>query len=169
MIDVSSKHIESLIEGSWHPDTLEYYEQEEEFYRLDFSNEKDVSYAIKKWLSMKWFSIQSKIQYKEDLRYCITAKKWVLGNVFMNNLNGNTSILTNPNIKSEYWNDWDNWDNEEKNYFNFLLILWNEWFNEPFVSAELSNYRERTDREFVEFPHMPELWKEARYIESQWR
>ncbi len=162
MIDVSPEHIERLIDGSWNPDTLEYYQQEDDFYSLDFSNKKDVFYAIKKWLSVEWHSDQCKIQFQEDLRYCITSKKWVIGNAFLNNLEGNTSFLENPNIKSIYW---DNWDNEEKNYFYFLLMLWNEWFSEPFVPAELPMYKERIDREFVEFPHMPELWGKAKYKE----
>ncbi len=48
-------------------------------------------------------------------------------------------------------------------FFNFLLILWDEWFHEPFIPANLSQYRERIDREFVEFPHMPELWGKPKY------
>jgi hypothetical protein len=144
---------------------LEYYQQEDEFYSLDFSNENDVFYAIKKWLSVKWPSTQAMLQYKEDLRYCITLKKWVTGNAFLNNIEGNTSFLENPNIKSTYWASWDSWDNEEKNYFNFLLMLWSEWFNDSFMPAELQIYRERVDRKFIEFPHMPELWGKAIYKE----
>ncbi|WP_373359053.1 hypothetical protein ACEN3H_08690 [Acinetobacter lactucae] len=164
MIDVSPEHIERIIEGAWHPDTVEFYNFENEFYCLDFSKEEDARYAINKWLSIdKWHSIESMLQHKEDLRYCITKKKYPLGNVDLNNLDGDATHVQKPNISNEYWDSWDGWDSWDKNFFNFLLILWDEWFHEPFIPANLSQYRERIDREFVEFPHMPELWRKPKY------
>ncbi|MCE7531223.1 hypothetical protein [Acinetobacter nosocomialis] len=164
MIDVSPEHIERIIEEAWHPDTVEFYNFENEFYRLDFSKEEDARYAINKWLSIdKWHSIESMLQHKEDLRYCITKKKYPLGNVDLNNLDGDATHVQKPNISNEYWDSWGAWDSWDKNFFNFLLILWDEWFHEPFIPANLSQYRERIDREFVEFPHMPELWGKPKY------
>ena len=166
MIDVSVEHIERMIEGAWHPDTVEYYNFEDEFYNLDFSNEKDVRYAINKWLKVgEWRSEQEKNQYQADLKYCITKKRYPLGNVDLNNLDGDASHVHKPNIHNQYWDNWDNWDNWDKNFFNFLLFLWSEWFDEPFVPADLSQYRERIDRKFVTCPWMPELWGEPEYKE----
>lgn len=91
MIDVSPEHIRSMIEAVWNPDALEYYQQDEEFFGLDFSNQEDIRYAINKWLSMKeWRSNQIREQYKEDLRYCITKKKYPIGGytVDPNNMDG---------------------------------------------------------------------------------
>ena len=51
----------------------------------------------------------------------------------------------------------------DKAFNQFLLWLWDEWFHEPFTPAELSNYRTRTDFEFVNFPHVPEMWKMPKY------
>ncbi|MEB5477664.1 hypothetical protein [Acinetobacter pollinis] len=161
MIDVSPQHIENLIESCWHPDVLEYYKDENEFYSLDFSNINHIEYAINKWLGVsKWRSLEEEKQYKEDLRYCITKKKWVLGNAFLNKIDNTLPNLRKPVIDNKYWNDWDN---DEKNFFLLLLMLWEKWFNEPFSPADLSQYRERIDEEFVNFPHMPEFWNEAKY------
>jgi len=51
-------------------------------------------------------------------------------------------------------------------YKRFLLILWDERYHEKFEPANLSEYRVRTDFEFVNFPHVPEMWKQAQYAEN---
>lgn len=143
-----------IIENSWHQDTLEYYGEYDDFYSLDFTREKDIRYAINRWLSIRWEDTLYKNLIKENLRYMIMTYDFGSGYVWLPNIDND---LETPNIARENHAEW------ERLYKNFLLILWDEWFHEPFVEADLSNYRIRVDDEFVRFPHMPELWKNPIY------
>ena len=45
-IDVNKDIVMKMIENSWYQDTLEYYGEYDDFYSLDFTQDKDVRYAI---------------------------------------------------------------------------------------------------------------------------
>lgn len=152
MFDINPEIIERSLESVWHSETLEHYQDDKEYYALDFSKEEDVRFAIKKWLnnedinSCSWRKSEKPI-YKESLRYAITKDGYLNADVWL------------PGI-DDIEGDFEQFKNL---YKNLLLILWDEWFHEPFVEADLSNYKVRVDNEFVRFPHMPELWKEPIY------
>lgn len=145
MIDVSLQHISKAIDGAFDSTKLEYYDDFDEFSSLNLIETQDAIYAIRKWLKGQWRSEQQRKQYQESLRYCLTTKKippytaWLAG------------------IDDVDINLW------EKYLFDFLHILWQEWFDEPFTPADLTNYKERIDFEFVNHPWMPEVWKEPIY------
>ena len=46
MFDVNPKIISQTLESCWRQDTLEHYQEDEEYFALDFSKEKDARYAI---------------------------------------------------------------------------------------------------------------------------
>lgn len=149
MTDVSLEHISQLIDSAFDGTKLEYYGDFDEFSSLNLIKTQDAIYAIRKWLSIgAWRSEQERSQYQESLRYCLTTKKippytaWLAG--------------------IDDVGDMSLW---EKHLFDFLYILWQEWFDEPFTPANLTNYRERIDLEFVNHPWMPEAWKEPKYHE----
>lgn len=146
MFDVNPEIIERALEGVWHSETLEHYQEEDVYYSLDLSSEKDARYAINRWLLVGWRNNEKPI-YKEGLRYAITKDGYLNADVWL------------PGI-DDIGEDFEQFKNL---YKNFLLILWDEWFHEPFVEADLSNYKVRVDNEFIRFPHMPELWKELIY------
>ena len=95
--------------------------------------------------------------YKESLRYAITKDGCLHANIFLPNIDNEFET------PDEYKKDLNQW---KALYKKFLLILWDEWFHEPFIPANLADYRVRTDAEFINFPHMPEMWKEAKYAEN---
>ena len=153
MFDVNPEIIERALEGAWHSETLEHYQEEDEYYSLDLSSEKDARYAINRWLLVGWRNNEKPI-YKESLRYAITKDGYLNADVWLPGIDYvPVEGVHNETHSQEF----------DRLYKNFLLILWDEWFNEPFVEADLSNYRVRIDDEFVRFPHMPELWKEPIY------
>lgn len=153
-IDVNKDIVMRVIENSWYQDTLEYYDEYDDFYSLDFTQEKDIRYAIKRWLSMEWENTLYQNLMKENLRYMIMTNDFGSGYIWLPNIDDDPKT---PNIAREDYSEW------ERLYKNFLLILWDEWFQEPFVETDLSNYRVRIDDEFIRFPHMPELWKNPIY------
>lgn len=153
-IDVNKDIVMKMIENSWYQDTLEYYGEYDDFYSLDFTQDKDVRYAINRWLSMGWKNTLYQNLMKESLRYMIMTNDFGSGYVWLPNIDNDPET---PNIAREDYSEW------ERLYKKFLLILWDEWFYEPFIEADLSNYKVRIDDEFVRFPHMPELWKEPIY------
>ena len=159
MIEVNPNIIAIALRNQWHSDTLEHYQEEDEYYSLDFTNEKDVRYAIKKWLTggLGWRNNLEESIYKESLRYVITKDGYLDADIWLPNID---NAPETPNTPREDLNQW------KVLYKKFLLILWDEWFHEPFVPANLRNYRVRTDFEFVNFPHVPEMWKQAQYAEN---
>nr|WP_309597028.1 hypothetical protein [Moraxella osloensis] len=156
MIEINPNIIAIALRNQWHSETLEHY-QEDEYYSLDFTNETDIRYAINKWLSIGWHNEIEKNIYKESLRYAITKDGYLDADVWLPNID---NAPETPNTPREDLNQW------KVLYKKFLLILWDEWFHEPFVPANLRNYRVRTDFEFVNFPHVPEMWKQAQYAEN---
>lgn len=154
MIDVNKRIVMCMLEGVWEQNTLEHYGEYDDFYSLDFMQEKDMRYAINRWLSIEWENALHKNLIKENLRYMIMTDNFGSGYVWLPNID---NAPATPNTSRGNYEEW------KRLYKNFLLILWDEWFHEPFVEADLSNYRVRVDNEFVWFPHMPELWKEPIY------
>lgn len=159
MFDVNPEIIERTLESAWHSETLEHYQEDEEYYSLDFSKEEDVRFAIRKWLkvedkdSINWRN-NEKLIYKESLRYVITKYGYLNADVWLPSIDYIPIEGIHTEIHAQEF---------ERLYRNFLLILWDEWFNEPFIEANLSHYRVRIDREFILFPHMPELWNKPIY------
>ena len=151
MIDVNPEIISRAFEIQWLSDTLEHYGEDEEYYALDLSKEKDARFAIRKWLARGWRNQERSI-YKESLRYLITLKGKDLSGKYLDGNYNLSGIDDKPTIE-EF----------DKAFNQFLLWLWDEWFHEPFTPAELSNYRTRTDFEFVNFPHVPEMCKMPKY------
>lgn len=73
MFDVNPKIISQTLESCWRQDTLEHYQEDEEYFALDFSKEKDARHAIRKWLKQSdWSDTPRKNLYRETLRYIIT-------------------------------------------------------------------------------------------------
>jgi len=159
MIDVNPEIVAKSLRSAWHSETLEHYQEEDEYYSLDFTNEKDVRYAIKKWLTggPGWRNKSEESVYKESLRYAITKNGYLDADVWLPNID---NAPETPNTPREDLNEW------KALYKRFLLILWDERYHEKFEPANLSEYRVRTDFEFVNFPHVPEMWKQAQYAES---
>ncbi|WP_147285091.1 hypothetical protein [Moraxella ovis] len=116
-----------------------------------------MKFAIKKWLKngdgRSWRNNEKPI-YKEGLRYAITKDGYLNADVWLPGIDYVPIEGVHNETHSQEF---------DRLYKNFLLILWGKWFNEPFVEADLSNYRVRIDDEFVRFPHMPKLWKESIY------
>jgi hypothetical protein len=152
MIDINLRHVDIAF-GNFHPDTAEHFGYYEEMKLLDLSNETQARQAIKKWVLVKpmtdWDESE-KFQLKEALRYCISAgvaqgSYWRPGIDDIKNFRSAIAFLT----LFDYW-------------------VWSELFSEPFVPADLSQYRQRVDSNFVQFPHKPELWGRAEYKDWDW-
>lgn len=146
MIDYSPKHIAALF-LSLKDDTLEFFlspEEYDSYYALDMRNKKDALMVIHKWLmpvDELWKTTQVLSLLKESLRHILTKKMILPVDVWL------------PGIDDVD----DLYDYHE--YESFLLLLWEELFHEPFFPADVRLYRERIDRNFVCFPHMPEMWE----------
>lgn len=157
MIDISIAHADRIM-ISFHPDFAEHYGYEEELNSLDLRNEAHALYAINKWIKPNFKQIKSSdyiFQVKEAMRFCITSNKpfyshWIPGidNIL---LKGSQMTLSD-------------WEEHDRNRQNFQLLIWKELFpDDPFHEADLTQYRQRVDRNFVDFPHMPEKWGEPEY------
>ena len=151
MIEYTSYHI-ALLFGDFHDDALEHYlssEEYNEYYDSDFRNTDTALYWLEKLVgSIETYNAEYRGYnlYKESLRQIITSNGVILIDACF------------PGI--EYIEDMDEW---RKTYQQFLFVLWDYLFDEEYQPADLSQYRQRIDYEFVHFPHRPELWKEAKY------
>ncbi len=157
MIDISLMHAEQCV-GGFKEDWLEYKGWDKEFYALDLADQRQALYAIRKWLSpgkdarypeSGWYRV------KEACRYCLTkdipfGDVWLPGisDLYTGNGGGGTSDVAKGEQLSRA----------------FHLLLWAEMFpDDPYRPADLGQYRQRVDENFVRFPHMPELWGEPEY------
>ncbi len=191
MIDVSPDHIGDLLDSRFLQDVIEHYCEEEEFESLDFSCESDARYAIRRWIgnepkflpeeskysfninlnSNMWSSKQHKKLFKESLRYVLTKKLIVSGAQLPGidfNIKGapkEFNAWTESHDKNWIWTE-RHCKNAENAHHRFLMLLWDEWFDEPFTPADLDLYRERVDRNFISFPFNPDCWGDAEYKES---
>ena len=153
MIDISTHHAEWPMRG-FQEDWLEYKCYDKEFYALDLKDKYQALYAIRKWLTNErdpHWSPAGVFQIREACRYCLTSGLgWA--NVWLPGIDGDADFKQHS---AEHW---------RQEMHKFYLLLWAELFPEtPFEPADLSQYRQRVDRNFVQFPHMPETWGDAEY------
>lgn len=144
-LEYSPYHVSNLLfaltDGS-----LEHHlkEEYEDYYDADFKDEEQLS----KWLHRLLYKIDKETNqgyelYKTSLRKIIHSNETVPIDIYL------------PGI--EEVDDW------YIVYNRFLLNLWSYLFDEDYVAIDGLKYIERIDEEFVNFPHMPELWKTPRY------
>lgn len=155
MIDINLAHAARMTAGL-HEDWLEYKGWDKEVYSLDFSNRDQALYAINKWLLSEGHQNNKvhelyEYQIKEACRYCLT-KVLAWGSVY---LPGIDTDINSKEFSIELW---------KLEMQKFYLLLWGELFpDDPYKPADLSQYRQRVDFNFVHFPHMPETWGEPEY------
>lgn len=154
MIDISMAHAD--LTYAFHSDTVEHYGYADEYYSLDLTDENQALYAIRKWVvtdHMRDYYLKAEYQIKEAMRYCITEGRY-MGDYWLSGIDG-LRVDDNDEKRMERW---------ILNMRTFFLLLWKELFpNDPFHEADITQYRQRVDRNFVDFPHMPEKWGEPEY------
>lgn len=154
MIDISMAHAD--LTYAFHSDTVEHYGYADEYYSLDLTDENQALYAIRKWVvtdHMRDYYLKAEYQIKEAMRYCITEGRY-MGDYWLSGIDG-LRVDDNDEERMERW---------ILNMRAFFLLLWKELFpNDPFHEADITQYRQRVDRNFVHFPHMPETWGEPEY------
>jgi hypothetical protein len=153
MIDINLNHAAQCVNG-FEEDWLQYKGWHTEFYALDLTDREQALYAIRKWLIANTNAVYpeaGRYQWKEACRYCLT-KELGWANVWLPGIDGDASFKPH---------DMEHWKREMQ---KFYLLLWSELFpDDPFRPADLSQYRQRVDVNFANFPHMPELWGEPEY------
>lgn len=134
----------------------EHYQYDSELYALDFTVEDQALYAIRKWLlrSLNPHFKETETgrrQKKEACRYCLTKERaWA--NVWLPGIDGDASSKPHS---MEHW---------KREMQRFYLLLWSELFpDDPYKPADVGQYRQRVDQNFVNFPHMPETWGAPEY------
>ena len=144
-LEYSPYHVANLL-FALTDDSLEHHlkEEYEDYYDADFKDEEQLS----KWLHRLLYKIDKETNqgyelYKTSLRKIIYSNESVPIDIYL------------PGIEEV-----DNW---YVAYNKFLLNLWSYLFDEDYVAIDGLTYIERIDEEFVNFPHMPELWKTPRY------
>lgn len=135
---------------------MEYFGDEQEIMALDFKVEVQALYAIRKWIipsppPPNWKETPTgRYQRKEACRYLLT-KNIAFSGVWLPGIEGTDH---SPEAMEIY--------NRESQAFH--LLLWSELFpGEPYVPADLSQYRQRVDHEFAWFPDFPEKWGVPEY------
>ena len=153
MIDICLNHAAWPMRG-FQEDWLEYKGWDKEFYALDLTQKEQAIYAIQKWLTNEkdesWPEVGT-FQIKEACRYCLTKERaWA--NVWLPGIDGDASSKPHS---MEHW---------KREMQRFNLLLWSELFpDDPYKPADLGQYRQRVDQNFVNFPHMPETWGTPEY------
>lgn len=150
MIELTPDEARCHLLGMFDIDTAEHYGYYDELFALDFKKKEDAVYAIKKWLKplidersvTRPFSPKRE---KEGLRRLITLNR-----------------LPASRHDMPGWEDipMDEFDIHAN---NFMLWLWETLYEQPFVEADLSEYRIRVDESFVQNPNNPERWGEPEY------
>lgn len=153
MIELNLKFVEDML-SAFDADTAEYYGYDEELWSLDFRKKSDVIYAVNKWIRPNILRVKEKypmiyLYAKEGLRYLFTL--------------GETPELRNDLPSMGYPNLDMTMDEYKIALKNFMPWYWEALFDEPFVAADLSQYRVRIDKNFVDYPNNPELWGEPEY------
>lgn len=145
VLEYSPYHVANLL-FALTDDSLENHlkDEYEDYYDADFKDEEQLS----KWLHKLLYKIDKERNqgyelYKTSLRKIIHSNETVPIDIYL------------PGI--EEVDDW------HVTYNKFLLNLWSYLFDEDYVAIDGLTYIERIDEEFVNFPHMPELWKTPRY------
>ena len=149
MIDISLNHAEQIM-FPFAEDSAEHYQYDQELFALDFRVTEQALYAIRKWLLPLGFGPIGAYQVKEVCRYLLTKNK-AFGGVWLPGIEGTDH---SPEAMKTY--------NRECQAFH--LLLWGELFpEEPYVAADLSQYRQRVDRGFECFPDHPQKWGTPAY------
>lgn len=155
MIDINLDHAARCVAG-FEEDWLEYKGWDQEFYALDLTDDQQALYAIRNWLlpsrNPHFKETETgRIQKKEACRYCLTKERaWA--NVWLPGIDGDAHFSPKS---MEHW---------KREMQRFYLLLWSELFpDDPYKPADLSQYRQRVDQNFVNFPHMPETWAQPEY------
>ncbi|MGP4733954.1 MULTISPECIES: hypothetical protein [unclassified Psychrobacter] len=145
VLEYSPYHVANLL-FALTDDSLEHHlkEEYEDYYDADFKDQEQ----LLKWLNRLLYKIDKETNqgyklYKTSLRKIIHSNETVPIDIYL------------PGI--EEVDDW------YVAYNKFLLNLWSYLFDEDYVAIDGLTYIERIDEEFVNFPHMPELWKTPRY------
>ena len=145
VLEYSPYHVSNLL-FALTDDSLEHHlkEEYEDYYDADFKDEEQ----LLKWLNRLLYKIDKETNqgyklYKTSLRKIIHSNETVPIDIYL------------PGIEEA-----DDW---YVAYNKFLLNLWSYLFDEDYVAIDGLTYIERIDEEFVNFPHMPELWKTPRY------
>ncbi len=145
VLEYSPYHVANLL-FALTDDSLEHHlkEEYEDYYDADFKDQEQ----LLKWLNRLLYKIDKETNqgyelYKTSLRKIIYSNETVPIDIYL------------PGI--EEVDDW------HVAYNKFLLNLWSYLFDEDYVALDGLTYIERIDEEFVNFPHMPELWKTPRY------
>lgn len=145
VLEYSPYHVSNLLFALTDA-SLEHHlkEEYEDYYGADFKDEEQ----LLKWLNRLLYKIDKETNqgyklYKTSLRKIIHSNETVPIDIYL------------PGI--EEVDDW------YVAYNKFLLNLWSYLFDEDYVAIDGLTYIERIDEEFVNFPHMPELWKTPRY------
>lgn len=155
MIDISLNHA-AMIMTPLEEEFAEHYKYDAELYSLDFTIKKQALYAIRKWLlpSRNPHFKETETgqnQKKEACRYCLT-KELGWANVWLPGIDGDANF---KQYSMEHW---------KREMQKFYLLLWSDLFpDDPYQPADLSQYRQRVDQNFVNFPHMPETWGTPEY------
>jgi hypothetical protein len=155
MIDINLHHA-AMVMTPFDEEVAEHYQYEAELIALDLTDRDQALYAIRKWLLNSVNTnfkdtLTGRFQRREACRYCLT-KELGWANVWLPGIDGDVNFKQHS---MEHW---------VREMQKFYLLLWNELFpDDPFQPADLTQYRQRVDTNFVNFPHMPELWGDPVY------
>jgi hypothetical protein len=157
MIDINLHHADLVL---WPIDqeVAEHHRYLEELNGLDFTKKEHALYAIRKWLipdSVTSWSTTGLYQRKEAIRYCF-SKGLIYGKVWLPVI---SDIATGHGQTGGVGDMEKGW----RLFTEFHFFLWSELFKEPFVPADLGQYRQRVDHYFMACPDAPELWGTPEY------
>lgn len=155
MIDINLHHAQ-LVMWPINEEVAEHYSYLEELNSLDFKDQGQALYAIREWLlpNRGWSEMGAFLR-KEACRYCLT-KGIDFGNVWLPGIADSVASLDNLQSMQIY----------ARESTRFHLLLWNELFpNDPYVPADLRQYRQRVDHKFVACPDAPQDWGAPLYEE----
>lgn len=157
MIELTPNQARCNLLSVFDTDDAEHYGYYDELFALDFKKKEDAVYAIKKWLKplIDEETINKPVYYrnvKEGLRRLITLNRMPASRHAM------------PGFDFSDGMTMDAYPEAAK---NFMLWLWETLYEEPFVEADLSEYRIRVDESFVNNPNNPERWGEPEYAADE--
>ncbi len=151
MIDINLRHADSVL-TPFNDEVAEHYRYDKELNALDFKDEAQALYAIRKWIlpDRRWTDIGRHLR-KEACRFCLTKGRSFGYNIWLPGIDGDAQY-------NQY--SMELYDRESP---KFYLLLWNEVFQETYVKADLKQYRQRVDVGFENFPSVPTEWGEPEY------
>lgn len=157
MIELTPDEARCHLLGMFDIDTAEHYGYYDELFALDFKKKEDAVYAIRKWLkplidersTTRPFSPKRE---KEGLRRLITLNRMPASRHAMPGFDFSDGMTMEAYPEAAK---------------NFMLWLWETLYEEPFVEADLSEYRIRVDESFVNNPNNPERWGEPEYAADE--